>query len=158
MGGKKRSFFFSSFSPDMEASPANGDCTGTVRPEVSFSPPDRAISAGWKRVEVFAGLWIASDFQFPGAGKLVGTTTFFFSCWSKIMFCLGPKPHAPGSPAPCCLAPVLVLSTASPSARHFLAWEPRGRVPHKSFAASESQSPLSSLDPDSGSGMEAATG
>lgn len=153
MGGKKRSFFFSSFSPDVEASPANGDCTGTVRPEVSFSPPDRAISAGRKRVEVFAGLWISS---FQGLGSW-WEPRLFFSCWSKIMFCLGPKPHAPGSPAPCCLAPVLVLSTASPSARHFLAWEPRGRVPHKSFAASESQPPLSSLDPDSGSGMEAAT-
>lgn len=31
----------------------------------------------------------------------------------------------------------------------------RGRVPHKSFAASESQCPLSPLGPDSGSGMDA---
>ena len=110
---------------------------------------------GWKCSQACGSLVISS---FQGLGSWWEPRLFFFSCWSKIMFCLGPKPHAPGSPAPCWLAPVLVLSTASPSARHFLAWMPRGRVPHKSFAASESQSPLSSLDPDSRSGMEAATG
>ena len=81
-----------------------------------------------------------------------GNHDFYFSCGSKITFCLGPEPHTLGSPAPCWLAVIRELSTASPSARHFLAWEPRGRVPHKSLAVSESQPPLSSLGPDSGSG------
>lgn len=33
---------------------------------------------GLEGVEVFAGLWVTSYFQFPGAGNLVGTTTFVF--------------------------------------------------------------------------------
>ena len=122
----KRHFFFLpwSFSPEAKASPVNGGCVGTVHAEGSSSSLDRAISVRWERWKCSqAWGWLVIP---NSRGSAVGGNhDFYFSCGSKITFCLGLEPHTLGSPAPCWLAVIRELSTASPSARHFLAWEPR---------------------------------
>lgn len=119
-----------------------GLAQGCQGPEVSFSLLDGAVSAltdEWKCSQA-RGTEKKNHKSCPASWswEVGGNHYFCFSCWSKIMFCLGPEPYAPGRTTPHSL-PALVLSTASPSARRFLPCEPRGRAPHKSFAASRSQ-------------------
>lgn len=90
-----------------------------------------------------------------GGWEVGGNHCICFSCWSKIMPCPGPEPHAPGGTA-ARLCPLPRPSTASPSARRFLPWELRARFPRQSLPPLKT-SVLFSPDPDSGSGESGET-